>query len=129
MEIAIALILLALIQYMIFAGRVGWARGKYQVPAPKTEGNEIFERIYRVQMNTLEQLIIFIPAIVAFSIYVHSFWVWVPGVAFLIGRLLYARFYERAPDKRAIGFVIGFLANVVMVLWSLVVICMSLLSA
>ncbi|UTA46891.1 MAPEG family protein [Simiduia sp. 21SJ11W-1] len=129
MEIAIAIILLALIQYMIFSGRVGWARAKYGVAAPKTVGHEIFERIYRVQVNTLEQLMIFIPATLAFSIYVHSFWVWVPGVAFLLGRILFARFYERAPEKRAVGFAMGFLANVVMVLWSLTAISISLLSA
>ncbi|MBB3167690.1 MAPEG family protein [Simiduia aestuariiviva] len=128
MEMAIAIILLALIQYMIFSARVGWARGKYGVSAPKTTGDETFERIYRVQINTLEQLIIFIPATVAFSIYVHNFWVWVPGVAFLVGRLWFARCYEHAPEKRAPGMVLGFLANAIMVLWSLVMISIALLN-
>lgn len=128
MEIAIAIILLALIQYMIFSARVGWARGKYGISAPKTTGDETFERIYRVQINTLEQLIIFIPATLAFSVYVHSFWVWVPGVVFLLGRLWFARSYERAPEKRAAGMVMGFLANASMVLASLVAVSLLLLN-
>ena len=67
MEHAALIILLALAQYVFFAVRVGAARGKYGVEAPKISGNEAWERLYRVQMNTLEQLIVFIPALWIFS--------------------------------------------------------------
>jgi glutathione S-transferase len=127
MDIAIAIILLALIQYMIFSGRVGWARGKYNISAPKTTGHDVFERIYRVQINTLEQLIIFIPATLIFSKYVDGVWVLIPGVAFLLGRLWYARAYEKSPDKRGPGMVLGFLANTAMVLGGLIAVIMHLL--
>jgi len=54
---------LALLQYLAFGIAVGAARGRYGVKAPATTGNEVFERYYRVQMNTLEQLALFLPAI------------------------------------------------------------------
>ena len=59
----------ALLEYLWFAFAVGKARETYKVSAPATTGNEIFERNFRVQMNTLEQLIIFIPSILIFAHY------------------------------------------------------------
>ncbi len=54
----------ALVEYVVFVGVVGNARNKYGVEAPATTGHPQFERLHRVQINTLEQLIVFIPAIV-----------------------------------------------------------------
>ena len=65
-EIVLAL---ALLQFIFFGMAVGRARGLYKCPAPATTGNEMFERYFRVQMNTLEQLVVFVPAIVLFALW------------------------------------------------------------
>lgn len=120
MEYTTGLILIAIMQYMVFAAQVGMARGKYGVEAPKTTGNDIWERIYRVQMNTLEQLIIFIPSMVAFGLFVSAIWVVIPGALYIIGRQLYARAYVKDPSKRELGMIVGFVGNVVLVIGSFV---------
>ena len=67
-----AIVMLALVQYFYFIIEVGRARGRFGVAAPATSGNEEFERYFRVQQNTLEQLIMFIPAIYATAVsYTH----------------------------------------------------------
>lgn len=127
MEYSAGLILIAIMQYMVFSAQVGMARGKYGIAAPKTTGNENFERVYRVQMNTLEQLIIFIPGMVAFGLFVSAMWVVIPGALFIIGRQLYAYAYVHNPSKRTLGMVIGFLSNVVLVVGSFIGVAMHII--
>ena len=62
-------IVLALLEFMLFGLAVGSARARYKVPAPATAGHEVFERYFRVQMNTLEQLVVFLPSIWLFGHY------------------------------------------------------------
>ena len=66
------IVALALLQFFAFATAVGRAREKFNVPAPATTGNEVFERYFRVQMNTLEQLVIFLPSMLLFARYVNA---------------------------------------------------------
>ena len=80
MEFTALVILASLAQYLFFSVRVGMARGKYAVEAPATSGNESWERLFRVQMNTLEQLIVFIPALALFGLYVSDSWAVLPGL-------------------------------------------------
>lgn len=120
MEYAAFIILLALAQYLYFTMRVGLARGKFGVKAPATSGNEIWERVYRVQQNTLEQLVMFIPAMIAFSMYASSRWALLPGVLFLIGRQLYSFEYVKNPDSRTPGMALSLLSNVVLVIGALI---------
>lgn len=115
MEHAALIILLALVQYVYFSVRVGANRARYQVEAPKTSGNEIWERIHRVQQNTLEQLIVFIPATWFFSLYVSALWVMLPGLLFIFGRQLYSWEYVSRPPSRAPGMALTLLANAVLV--------------
>jgi glutathione S-transferase len=96
--------LLALLEYLGFTIAVGRARYRYGVKAPATTGNEDFERVYRVQMNTLEMLAIFVPALWIFAIYVSPAWAAGLGIVFIIGRLLYCTGYTKAADKRSLGF-------------------------
>jgi uncharacterized membrane protein YecN with MAPEG domain len=115
MELATIIVMLALAEYIYFTARVGAARGKTGVEAPACTGNEQFERVFRVQQNTLEQLIIFVPATYAFAYYVDNFWVVVPGVIFLIGRLMYSNGYTNNPAARAPGMIATLLSNALMV--------------
>lgn len=119
MEYATLIVLLALLQYVLFTMRVGQGRGKYKVSAPACEGDETFERLFRVQQNTMEQLIVFVPATFAFAYYLSPKWVLAVGLVFIIGRFLYSAEYVKDPKTRTPGMALTLLANVVLILGGL----------
>ena len=119
MEPVAIVTVLALAEYLFFAFRVGMSRAKYEVVAPATTGNAEWERMFRVQQNTLEQLIVFLPALWLCAIFVGAWIAAGIGTLFLIGRLLYSAAYVKDPPTRTAGFVTGFLANVAMLLLGL----------
>ena len=84
---------LALLQAVFFGVMVGSARAKYGVQAPAVSGHPMFERMYRVQMNTLELLMAFVPALYLAARYWSPQWVAATGAIFLLGRLVYWRAY------------------------------------
>ncbi len=100
-------IALALVEYFYFVMAVGAARGKHKIAAPAMTGNADFERAYRVQMNTLEQLIMFVPSMLCFATFVSERWAVILGFVFIIGRIVYAIGYRKAADKRGWGFLIS----------------------
>jgi glutathione S-transferase len=112
--------MLALLQYMFFGIKVGQARGKYGVKAPATTGNEIFERYFRVHQNTLEQLVIFMPALVAFANLISPLWAAIVGAVYVVGRFVYYAGYVADPEKRGLGTMITMLANLVLVIGAIV---------
>lgn len=87
---------------------VGRARGKYGVAAPATSGHEMFERAFRVQMNTLENVVIFLPALWLCAIYFGPLTATTLGGLWLVGRVWYAAAYLREPKSRGGGFVLAF---------------------
>jgi len=99
--------LLALLEYLGFGVLVGRARGLYGIKAPATSGHEIFERYFRVQMNTLELLIVFVPALWMACSYWSAPWMAAVGALYLLGRLLYLRAYVAAPRSRSLGFALS----------------------
>jgi len=98
------IVALALLQFFAFATAVGMAREKYKVAAPATTGNEMFERYFRVQMNTLELLIMFIPAMWIFGFYVNALAAAALGAVFIVGRIVYFFSYVKNPGKRSLGY-------------------------
>jgi glutathione S-transferase len=100
-------IVLALGEFLYFSYAVATARGRLGVPAPATTGNEEFERYFRVHMNTLEQLVMFIPSLLIFGHYVSAYIGAALGVIFIIGRWIYFRAYIRNPKKRSLGFALS----------------------
>jgi glutathione S-transferase len=118
---------LALLAYFLISFQVGKARETYGVKAPAVSGNPDFERIYRVQMNTLEWMPIFLPALWLFAIYVSDAIAAALGVVWIIGRILYMIGYAKAANKRGPGFGIQALAAIalwlgatVSILWRLI---------
>lgn len=97
----LTVLLLALLSW-----NVGRARGRYGVRAPQTSGPPEFERAYRVQMNTIESVVMFLPVLWLFARYVNPLWAGVLGFVFLAARAWYAVAYG-AGRNRSIPFGIG----------------------
>lgn len=126
MELVYLAILLSLLEYALMAALVGRARGKYGVPAPATTGHPAFERVNRVHVNTLENLVLFIPSVILFAIYVSEAWAAGLGFVFVVARALYAVGYLKAAEKRAVGAGLTGLVNMVLLLGALVGIVLAL---
>ena len=109
-------IALALVEFFLFGIAVARARTRYHVPAPATTGNAEFERYFRVQMNTLEQLIIFLPAIVLFAHYVNAYLAAALGALFVIGRAVYFQGYTKAAEGRHLGFGLSVIPSLILLL-------------
>ena len=123
------IVAVALLQYIVFGVQVGRARGKYNVPAPAVQGDPTFERYYRVQMNTLESLVIFLPAIFMFANSISALYAAILGLIFVIGRQLYAIAYVKDPKTRGLGFALTMLPNLFLVIGAIVAAVMELLPA
>ena len=119
----------ALLQFFWFGWQVGVARGKYGIAAPATSGNEMFERVFRVHMNTLEQLVVFLPALWIFASFVSSLWAAILGAIFIVGRAIYAVTYVKDPKKRSAGFALTALPELVLLIGILVWAVMALVKA
>jgi len=120
MELVLLTILLALVEYIVMAALVGRARAKYGIKAPATTGNPDFERVNRVHINTLEALIVFVPGVWIFALYVSELWAAVLGALFVVGRALYAVGYISAAEKRGPGAGITGIVNMVLIVGGLI---------
>ena len=118
--------MLALAEYLFFVFQVGQARTRTDTPAPRTVGNEEFERYFRVQQNTLEQSIVFLPALFAAGWFANPIFAAVVGMAFIVGRFIYFKAYTQDPETRGLGMIMTFLANVALLLGGLIGALLSL---
>jgi uncharacterized MAPEG superfamily protein len=107
---------LALIEQVWFGIQTGRARARYKIEAPAVTGHPIFERHFRVQQNSLEQIVVFLPALFLFGQYVHGATAALLGLVYVVGRLVYERGYVADPEKRGPGFAISSLASVALAL-------------
>jgi len=101
----------SLLMYIWIFTRVAKARAAHSIAAPATEGPIEFLIALRVQANTVEQLILFLPLLWLCSMYMSDLIAAELGAVWVVGRLIYAFGYYRAPEKRHIGFVISSLAG------------------
>jgi glutathione S-transferase len=116
---------LAIFQYFFFAIMVGRARVKYRINAPATTGHEMFDKAYRIQMNTLELLIGFLPALFMASVYWSNTYIALIGAVYIVGRFVYQKSYLVDPKKRALGFILSILPTFILLLASIVGAMMS----
>ena len=107
--------------------QVGKARTKHQIPAPAMDGPEDFLRVLRVQANSVEQIVMFLPMLWLFANLGGDLWAACVGVFFPIGRVIYAQGYIAAANKRSTGFMIGALSVIVLTLGSLYQLVRSLM--
>ncbi|MDX1918681.1 MAG: MAPEG family protein [Candidatus Caenarcaniphilales bacterium] len=123
---SVLITLLSLVVYIATIVNVGRARHKFNVPVPQITGNPDFERVFRVQQNTLENMIIFLPGLWIFTVVVNSEWAAILGSLWLVARIIYAIGYSQSVPKRAFGFIFSMLVNVVLVISSFVGVLMEL---
>ena len=119
MEVVAVVIVLALLEYVVFAMLVGRARGKYGVKAPAVSGHEMFDRYFRVHQNTLELLVAAIPAMWLYGTYVSTTWAAILGLVYVAGRIAYLIGYVADPAKREIGFALSVVPVIVLLLGAL----------
>ena len=112
--------LLAVLEYIVIAMLTGRARGQYGVKAPATTGHPIFERWYRVQQNTVELMVAFLPGLFLFASYASARWASILGIVFIVGRIIYVRGYVADPEKREAGFVLSMIPTLLLVLGGLI---------
>jgi glutathione S-transferase len=127
MEAVVIVTILALVQYVYFGIQVGGAHQKYGVKVPAMAGDPQFECVHRVHQNTLEQLMVLLPALWMYAHYVNPLWGAGLGVVYLIGRFVYSSAYRNNPSSRTLGFTMSFLPSAVMLGWVLVDSVMSYL--
>ena len=122
-------IVLALLEFLLFGYAVGRARTRYNVPAPAMCGHEVFDRCFRAQMNTLEQLVLFLPSIWLFAHYLNAWAAVALGVLFIVGRALYFRGYVQAAESRHAGFLLSAIPNVTLLIGALIGVMRAILLA
>jgi len=111
---------LAVFQLFSFAFLVGKQRVKHGVKAPAITGEAEFERAFRIHQNTVEQMVIFIPALWLFGYYVHALIGAALGLVFVISRFIYRKSYLSEPTTRATGFGIGALMMMILTIGGLI---------
>lgn len=120
MEPVIIVTVLALLQFMIFGARSGGARGKAGLSAPATTGDDVYERTFRVHQNTMELLVLLLPAMWMFGYYVNALMAAGLGMIYIIARIFYSASYIRDPNARSPAFTASIMPIALMLVWTLV---------
>ena len=107
---------LAILLYFFTSIQVSKARSAFGIKVPATSGHPDFERVFRVQMNTLEWMPIFLPSLWLFAIYISDPIAAALGLVWIAGRILYLIGYSKAVEKRSPGFAVQAIA--VIILWT-----------
>ncbi len=127
MEATVIVTILALAQFMLFGVQVGSMRVKHGVKAPATTGHEEYERMNRVHLNTMEQLIVFLPALWIHAQYANPLWGALIGLVYIVGRFVYRAEYLKDPGSRSPGFSMSLVPSVVLLVWVLVAIGLNMI--
>ncbi len=112
--------IISVLQYFFFGAMTGRARRDSGLKAPAITGDAGFERMYRVQVNTLETLVAFLPALFIAAKYWPAAIVAGLGLIYIIGRFIYWRAYVTEPSSRASGFMLSMIPTAALIVMSLV---------
>jgi glutathione S-transferase len=113
----VTLATVASLLFYIWTGlRVGRGRATHGVEAPAMTGHPVFERLVRVQANTLEWLVIYLPCLWLFGLYVDGRIAAGIAVVWIVGRAIYAQAYAREPGTRTVGFLTQAIATLVLMI-------------
>lgn len=123
---ALVVLLTVLLQFGTLT-MVGRARGKYGIKAPATSGHPDFDRAYRVQMNTLEATVMFLPTLWLATHYGFAGWAGIAGLVWIVGRVWYAAGYLKDAARREGGFILSMLAWVAVLIMAVVGVVRALL--
>ena len=121
MDWIVVITVLATLQFVWFGIQVGSMRAKHEVKAPAMSGPPDFERTFRIHYNTMEQLVVFLPALWLYAHMVNPIWGAGIGAVYLVGRFIYRAAYLKDPSGRSLGFALSSLPAMVMLVWVLVV--------
>ena len=109
----VLLVVLGVCMHIIYLSMmVGKARAAYDIQAPATTGHDMFDRNYRAHINSIEQSVVFFPLLAVCAFSGATTVAAILGAAYLLGRILYAAAYVKEPTKRAAGMILGFLAQI-----------------
>ena len=115
-----ALATLAIVALLfILAVNVGRQRSRYKIDAPATSGHPMLERAFRVQMNTLENVVLILPAMWVFATFVNSALAALLGMVWCLTRIWYAVSYMKDPKSRGSAFGASVLVIVILFLGAL----------
>ena len=100
--------LLAVLITLFAAGRVGMLRGKHSIEAPATVGHPGFERAFRMHVNTVENLVLFLPLLWLSALFYGGqlpFWI---GLVWIVSRVIYMLGYaQENTQRRGPGALLG----------------------
>lgn len=111
---------LALLLYQLTTMNAGRMRGRHSIKAPAISGHPEYECAYRVQMNTLEHMVLFLPAMWLFAWTISELWASALGGCWILGRIIYAILYMKSPEKRYPGLMIAFISQTILFLGALI---------
>ena len=117
-----------LLQYLFISLLVGRARATYGIKAPATTGHDVFERYYRVQMNTVELMVVLIPSLWLAAAYWSPEWMCGLGVIYIAGRFVYLKTYINPQAKRTLGYALSYIPTFLLLLAALLGALISLAS-
>jgi len=103
----------------VLSGRVGALRAKSGVSAPAMSGEPAFDRAFRVHMNTVEQLVLFVPVLWLSTAVLGDAIAAGIGSVWIIGRAIYANAYAKDAAGRGPGMLVTMLATALLTLATL----------
>ncbi len=118
----------ALLLFVWTGVMVGRARRRFGVQAPATSGDPGFDRVFRVQMNTLEQIVLFLPALWLAATVFSDRWAAAAGAVWVVGRIVYALAYYAEAGKRGPGFLLTVVPTFILLISAAIGILRGLLS-
>ena len=105
------LVVLLNVLVLLAAGLVvARARDRHGIKAPATTGNPEFERAFRVQMNTLEHTVVFLPTLWLAATWGNPAWAGILGLVWIAARVWYIQAYLRDAGARHNPFMLSMIA-------------------